>query len=76
MGNRRSRNISFLSSLLKDEGGQGTVEYILILSVTVVAAGTQARGILNSIDIGIHLLGGQLEKDLKTGRAPVGIWEN
>jgi hypothetical protein len=76
MGNRRTRISSFFADLFEDDRGQGTVEYILILSVAVVAAGSIARKILESIDKGILRLGGQLEKDLKTGRAPVDIWQN
>jgi Flp pilus assembly pilin Flp len=60
--------------LLRDEGGQATVEYILILSAAIVGAGALSRKILQTIDKGVLRLGGQLEKDLKTGRAPVDIW--
>lgn len=65
-----------LSRLCRDEGGQGIVEYIIILSATVVGAGLISRQILRALDSGIVKLGGQLEKDLKTGRASVSIWEN
>jgi hypothetical protein len=65
-----------LSELVWDERGQGTVEYILILSASVLGAGQLARMIMKSFDSGISRLGGQLEKDLKTGRAPLGVWEN
>lgn len=68
--------IQFFISFLRDDRAQGTVEYILLLSVAVVAAGALSRLILQTLDNGIKRLGGQLEKDLKTGRAPVGIWEN
>lgn len=71
------RNLrSCLLSLIKDDRGQGTVEYIFILSLTVVGASTLARTILKALDKGILNLGSQLEKDLKTGRAPIGVWEN
>lgn len=60
----------------RDEGGQATVEYILILSAVVTGAIALSRRLLKGIDTGILTLGGQLEKDLKTGRAPLGIWEN
>lgn len=65
-----------LSALMRDEHGQGTVEYILILSASVLGAGQLARLIMRAFDSGIGRLGGQLEKDLKTGRAPLGVWEN
>ena len=51
-------------------------EYVLILAVCVVAAGAMTRQLLKVLDNGILRLGGQLEKDLKTGRAGVGIWKN
>lgn len=60
----------------KDERGQGTVEYILILSAVVLGAVQLARGFLTILDQGILRLGGQLEKDLKTGRAPLSVWQN
>jgi hypothetical protein len=62
--------------LLADEAGQGTVEYILILSVCIVAATQLARAILSVMDNGIARLGAVLEKDLKTGRQSLATWEN
>ena len=62
--------------ILEDTSGQATVEYILILSFCVVSAVAMAKGILTVLDKGILRLGGQLEKDLKTGRAPLGVWTN
>lgn len=62
--------------LVSDEGGQSVLEYILILSATVIGAGLMSQKILQAIDSGILSLGGQLEKDLKTGRAPLDIWKN
>ncbi len=79
MGNHRAhlkklwRRLLFL---LDDESGQGTVEYILILSVSVVGAGAVSRSIMEALDKGLLRFGAQLEKDLKTGRAPLNIWEN
>ena len=63
-------------AFLSEEDGQGVIEYILLLSVTVVGAGLLARGILKALDSGILKLGGQLEKDLKTGRAPLSVYQN
>jgi Flp pilus assembly pilin Flp len=63
-------------SFLKDENGQATVEYILLLSITVVGAASFARVIMSSLDRAVLRLGGQLEKDLKSGRAPLSVWEN
>lgn len=65
-----------LARLARDEGGQATVEYIIILSAVVGTAVAFSRGILRGLNDGILLLGGALEKDLKTGRATIGIWEN
>lgn len=62
-------------SLLRDEGGQATVEYVLILSACVIAASQLGRRILDAIDSGIRFMGGQLEKDLKTGRAPLLVYK-
>lgn len=77
-GERRIRSLlsQFMRAFLDDEGGQGVIEYILLLSVTVVGAGLLARGILKALDGGVLKLGGQLEKDLKTGRAPLSVYQN
>lgn len=71
----RDRLAGDISRLLSDERGQGTLEYILILSVTVVIAGALGRAVIAALDKGVLRIGGQLEKDLKTGRAPLGIWK-
>lgn len=63
-------------NLMEDERGQGTVEYILILSASVIGAAQLGKAILSALDNGILKLGGDLEKDLKTGRAPLNVWEN
>jgi len=67
---------NFLKNLIKDESGQGLTEYVLLLGFCIIGASTLARGILKVIDQGILKLGGQLEKDLKTGRAPLSAWRN
>ena len=72
----QSKLKSFFSVLMLAEEAQGTVEYILILSVVVVGASQLIKLIIQSIDRGILRLGGDLEKDLKTGRAPVSVWKN
>jgi hypothetical protein len=68
--------LTFFESLYEDESGQGTLEYILILSVTVLGASALGKAILNVLDNGILVFGGQLEKDLHTGKAPVSVWTN
>jgi Flp pilus assembly pilin Flp len=65
-----------LGGFYRDEEGQAVIEYILLLSATVIGAGLLARGILNALDSGILKLGGALEKDLKTGRAPLSVYQN
>ncbi len=60
----------------EEDSGQATVEYILLLSFCVVLAVALTRGILGALDRGVLRLGGQLEKDLKSGRAPLGVWSN
>jgi hypothetical protein len=65
-----------LGRLAREDEGQATLEYILILAAAVVGAGLMSRQILNAIDDGIVRLGAQLEKDLKTGRVVLDIWKN
>lgn len=67
---------NFLVRFFRDESGQGVIEYVLVLSATLVGAGLLARGILSALDSGVLKLGGQLEKDLKTGRAPISVYQN
>jgi Flp pilus assembly pilin Flp len=77
MGCRRDRsNTAVLARFLSDQEGQATVEYMLILSVVIAGAGLLSRKLIQAIDAGILKLGGQLEKDLKTGRAPTDVWQN
>lgn len=65
-----------LRSLLEDDSGQATTEYILLLTFTIVGTAGFARVILTAIDRGILRLGAQLEMDLKTGRADLSAWKN
>ncbi|MEK7689508.1 MAG: hypothetical protein AAB425_00650 [Bdellovibrionota bacterium] len=67
---------SFGADLLGDQSGQAVVEYALILGAAVAGAVGMARAIFSALDSGILRLGGQLEKDLKSGRAPIDIWKN
>jgi hypothetical protein len=80
MGTIFSRGIRsafyFFKSFAADERAQATVEYILLLSVVVAGAIAFSRRILGVLDKAILSVGGQLEKDLKTGRAPLGVWRN
>ncbi len=72
----RERGKNFLVKFFRDEDGQAVIEYVLILSATLVSAGLLARGILSALDNGVLKLGGVLEKDLKTGRAPLSVYQN
>ena len=67
---------TFLRRLARDEEGQAVTEYILILSACVVGASSLARGLIKMLDTGVLRLGATLERDLKTGRAPLGVWKN
>lgn len=60
----------------KAQSGQAVLEYIILLSITLTGATLIARGILTSLDDAVLRFGGKLEKNLKTGRAPVGVWKN
>jgi hypothetical protein len=57
------------------EDGQAITEYILLLSATIFSAIAMARAIKGGLDEGILSLGGQLEKDLRTGRASLRVWK-
>lgn len=62
-------------NFFKDENGQGTVEYILLLSAIVVVSTQVARQLLKAFDSGVLFLGGALEKDLRTGKTSIEIWK-
>lgn len=65
-----------LGGLWSDESGQAITEYVLILGAAVFGAVTLMRGLLGSLDRGILRVGASLEKDLKSGKMPVGFWKN
>ncbi len=68
--------MGILKTFLQKEDAQATTEYILLLTLIVVSTAALARTILKALDKGILRLGGQLEKDLKVGRAPLYVWTN
>ena len=76
MGGFRTVNLIIFKNLYKDESGQATVEYILLLSVIVFGVSQIGRAVIGALDRGILFLGAQLEKDLKTGRAQINVWKN
>ncbi len=65
-----------LARFIREEDGQAITEYILILAGTVTGASLLTRSLLTALDQGVKRLAGQLEQDLKTGRAPVNAWRN
>lgn len=67
---------SELARFHSEEAGQSITEYVLLLSVVLVGAGAMGRGLMRALDRGILTLGGQLERHLKTGRAPLNVWKN
>jgi len=66
----------FVRRFLSDESGQTTVEYILLLTLTISVSGLILKKITGLLDDGIVKLGAQLELDLKTGRMPSDAWKN
>jgi hypothetical protein len=56
--------------------GQSTVEYLVLLSFILTFGSTLYRNMRKSFYNGILTLGGVLEKDLKTGRGNLGLWNN
>lgn len=83
MESGRSRvrgGLAFIYSLgsrfLRDERGQATTEYILLLSFIGVFSGVFGRRMLKTITDSILKFNTELEKDLKTGRTPLRAWRN
>jgi Flp pilus assembly pilin Flp len=72
----RKSFLPIFERLVADETGQATVEYILILSVSVVAVSALVRKFFETFDKAVQVIGANLEKDLKTGRAPYSVWAN
>lgn len=56
-----------------DRSGQATVEYILLLSVVVVMAVGLFTGIRAAMDRSVVYMGAELQRNLKTGRAPANV---
>ncbi len=71
------KELKCIRSSRSHESGQGILEYILILSFALTTSVVLARLIGGAMDRGILVFGGQLEKDLKTGKTPVQSgWKN
>lgn len=54
--------------------GQAIVEYILLLSIVLVASSGLFRSIQSFFDRGVPFLGARMESTLKSGRTPTGLW--
>jgi Flp pilus assembly pilin Flp len=65
-----------ISRFIADDSAQATVEYVLLLSLAVAIASAFLRAIGTALDRGILRFGGVLERRLKSGRAPLYVWEN
>jgi Flp pilus assembly pilin Flp len=65
-----------LAKFIQDESGQAVTEYMLILAFAVSVAGALSRRIVEALDKALLKLGSSMERMLKTGRAPAGIWTN
>jgi Flp pilus assembly pilin Flp len=76
MGIRFKILLKELRAFVDSEDGQSMVEYLVLLSACIMGSAALARQIISVIDRGMLRLGGQLEKDLKVGRAPLNVWEN
>lgn len=71
-----ARAFAAAARLWRDENGQAISEYLLLLSFCTATCALLARGVRQMLDQGVLRLGGQLEKDLRTGRAPLNVWVN
>jgi Flp pilus assembly pilin Flp len=60
----------------RDDSGQAITEYILLLALIMAALVAIANGMLSLLNTVTLAIGGELEKDLKTGRVPLSAWKN
>lgn len=67
---------TFCHKLIHEESGQAFTEYILILAFSISVLIALSRAILEAVDGSILRFGSRLERALKTGRAPAGVWGN
>ena len=58
------------------EGGQAILEYIILLSIVLVSIAYFLKKLSNGFDNMTANTGGKLERQLRTGSAPPGIWKN
>jgi Flp pilus assembly pilin Flp len=62
--------------LARDESGQAITEYVLLLALIMTGLIAISRGLLATLNTVTLAIGGELEKDLKTGRVPLSAWKN
>ncbi len=65
-----------MDKVVRNPKGQAILEYIFVLSITVVVAVGMAKILLGGLDQSVLVFGGKLEKQLKSGRLSPGVWEN
>jgi hypothetical protein len=65
-----------LFRFIQDDGGQGTLEYVLLLTFCIISASALFRRLIEMMDGGFQVFGAQLERDLKSGRSPLNVWKN
>jgi len=58
----------------KAESGQAILEYIILLSIVFGLVGVFVSKLTGSFDSATLLMGGKMEKQLRTGKAPASIW--
>jgi hypothetical protein len=58
------------------QSGQSLLEYILIVGLVVFGAAQVSRRFIDTLDRVVLRVGADLERDLKSGRAPLGVWSN
>ena len=67
---------SAIHRFVADEDGQGTLEYVLLLSFCIVTGSAIFRKLIELMDSGFQVFAAQLERDLKSGRSPLSVWKN
>lgn len=75
-GQSESATARIATRLCREEAGQAITEYILLLSLVTAISVAVAQAILSILDQITMQFGGQLEQDLKSGRAPVNVFRN
>ena len=68
--------LSCVRDFARDDSGQAITEYILLLSFVMVGVVAIMHTLLPMLNTVTMTIGGELEKDLKTGRTPLDIWKN